>query len=516
MTADEARSPRRERVHVDPRAVDVVHEDLVAIFGRPASAQVDHRPGVCVSAAERVTAVPVLLVPLIAGEMPVIGDRLDVVVSVRIEMHAALTLISAALHHVIQMRNHTGRQNSLPVIVEIDAPGIARTVGKHVELVPRGMISPDGGVHTRALFLGRAGLADQRVREHAVATIQPTVGAPDKRIERLVRVLLTPAVEQLYRRAIRLVVAVSIGNEQQIRRRPDPHSAEADFQAADQIELFGEHGPLVEPPVEIGVFKDQDAVAAFSLRRANRVFIRLGDPHSAAIVDGHGDRLHYVGLGGGHLDREARRQPHRLGGGLGAQAVVLIDFLRHEIGRGHRLGKLWPLGMQTKVIEVDMSPAARDVVDEANENFLADQLFQIHHMRKQCFQIFSAGGEEDLLVGRLDQFNPRLFVPPAVEQEAAPGLRHLESRRGERPSRRVAQEFISADPILTRKIGMLVGAERTLGIDFSLVGLLVERLAGGRPILERARLEVQIQRLAVFAQRQRAPRANRDVDLLWV
>ena len=74
---------------------------------------------------------------------------------------------------------------------------------------------------------------------------------------------IAPAVEQDLRLAVGLVVAVLVGNEQQVRGRADPHAAEADFQAADEVQPFDEDGPLVERAVAVGVFEDQDAVAAF-------------------------------------------------------------------------------------------------------------------------------------------------------------------------------------------------------------------------------------------------------------
>ena len=54
----------------------------------------------------------------------------------------------------------------------------------------------------------RAGLADVRMREDAVAAVEPAVGSPDERVERLVRVLVAPAVEQHLRLAGGTVVAI--------------------------------------------------------------------------------------------------------------------------------------------------------------------------------------------------------------------------------------------------------------------------------------------------------------------
>ena len=89
----------------------------------------------------------------------------------------------------------------LAVLVEIEAPGIARAVGEDFEDVPGRMIAPDAGVDRRAVLVRRAGLADARMREDAVAAVEPAVGAPGEGVERLVRVLIAPAVEQDLRRA---------------------------------------------------------------------------------------------------------------------------------------------------------------------------------------------------------------------------------------------------------------------------------------------------------------------------
>ena len=237
---------------------------------------------------------------VVAHVVPVVGDRLDVVVRVRVEVRAGLPLVAAALNDVVQVRDDAGRAERLAVVVEVDAPRVARALGEDFELVPRRMIAPDAGVERHALVVGRARLADARVREHAVAAVEPAVRAPDEGVERLVRVLVGPAVEQDLRLAVGHVVAVAIGNEQQVRRRADPHAAEADFQAAHQVQPLGEHRALVELAVAVGVFEDQDAVAALALRRADRILVRLGDPQPAAVVDRHRDRLLHVRLGGEH------------------------------------------------------------------------------------------------------------------------------------------------------------------------------------------------------------------------
>ena len=47
-----------------------------------------------------------------------------------------------------------------------------------------------------------------------------------------------------------------------MRGRADPDAAEADFQAADQVQAVGEDLARVEPAVAVGVLEDQDAVLA--------------------------------------------------------------------------------------------------------------------------------------------------------------------------------------------------------------------------------------------------------------
>ena len=53
QSADKARPAPLENIFVDAGAVDVVHEGLAAIFGRPIISLVDEQTRVCMSAASR-------------------------------------------------------------------------------------------------------------------------------------------------------------------------------------------------------------------------------------------------------------------------------------------------------------------------------------------------------------------------------------------------------------------------------------------------------------------------------
>ncbi len=59
-------------------------------------------------------------------------------------------------------------------------------------------------VDGHALFLRLARRADIALREVAVAAIDPAVGASDEGVERFVRVLPAPTIEQNLRRAVGL------------------------------------------------------------------------------------------------------------------------------------------------------------------------------------------------------------------------------------------------------------------------------------------------------------------------
>src|SRR3954452_9852234 len=116
------------------------------IFGGPRAALVDHGAGVCMSAA-RVARSPISQVGHRADVMPMVGNRLNVGVRIRIEMLAGLALVSGALNDVKQVRNDAGRAKRLAMFIEVDAPRIACPFGENFEIMPRWVESPDAGVN---------------------------------------------------------------------------------------------------------------------------------------------------------------------------------------------------------------------------------------------------------------------------------------------------------------------------------------------------------------------------------
>src|SRR6266699_257302 len=103
-------------------------------------------------------------------------------------MFASLPFDAGALDHVPEVRDDAHLGEELAVFVEVDAPGIAAALREHFEQMPRGVITPNPGVHPLPLAFRRAGLADVRGTEHAVTTVQPAVRTPSERVQDLVRV----------------------------------------------------------------------------------------------------------------------------------------------------------------------------------------------------------------------------------------------------------------------------------------------------------------------------------------
>src|SRR5688500_1004982 len=196
VRADKPAPLRREDVHVHPVAVDVVHEELAVVLLWPGAPLIDHRPGVGVAAPQLIRLPAVVVVPLVPRVMPVVGNRLDVVVGVGVEMLAGLPLVARAGDDVVAVGDDAGGGEEIAVLIVVEPPGVAGPLGKDLELVPYGVITPNAGVNPRSLLLRRARLADSGVCEDAVAAVEPAVGAPDEAVERLMGVFVAPAVEE--------------------------------------------------------------------------------------------------------------------------------------------------------------------------------------------------------------------------------------------------------------------------------------------------------------------------------
>ena len=170
------------------------------------------------------------------------------------------------------------------------------------------MITPDAAIDRHPVVIGRARLADARVRQDAITAPEPAVGTPFQSIEHIMLSFCVPAVELDDGLAVGPVIAIAVGNEEQVWRGTHPHAAEAKLDPGEIGSVVVKDCPAIEPAVVIGVFKDQDPVLAPRASQPDRVRIVLDDPEPSFRIDGHGDRLNDVGLGGEQGERETLGQ----------------------------------------------------------------------------------------------------------------------------------------------------------------------------------------------------------------
>src|SRR5262249_40087423 len=162
--------------------------------------EVDHRAAVSVSAACRVGAL-VAAVRVGTDVVAVEGKGLYVVVGGGGGVGARPAGGTRPPGGVPAVRGGARLAGCLSPVRVVRAPRFGGPVGERLEGVRGRVVAPDAGVDGHAFVVGRVRLADGRVGEHAVTAVEPAVGTPQKGVERLVRVLVAPAVEQHLRLA---------------------------------------------------------------------------------------------------------------------------------------------------------------------------------------------------------------------------------------------------------------------------------------------------------------------------
>src|SRR5690348_11452573 len=118
----------------------------------------DAEARVCVTAAGCIGFTVTGVRPGVAEVVPVIGDRLDIVVSVRVEMRAGLPRIARTLDHMEEVRNHAGLDEKIALLAPVHAPWIARPLGKDLEFLLLRMEPPDARIDLHAILVRGAGL----------------------------------------------------------------------------------------------------------------------------------------------------------------------------------------------------------------------------------------------------------------------------------------------------------------------------------------------------------------------
>ena len=95
--------------------------------------------------------------------------------------------------------------------------------------------------------------------------------------------MLTPTIQQNLGRSIRAIVAIAVGDEQEMRGRP-PDTAKSNFQSTDKIQVVGKDLSRVEPAIVVGILEDEDSVPGLLVGHTPGVGIGFGDPESPAVA----------------------------------------------------------------------------------------------------------------------------------------------------------------------------------------------------------------------------------------
>ena len=128
------------------------------------------------------------------GQMGVIADGFNIVVNVRVHMRPTLFVINASLNDMEQMWDHAARREPLSVIVEIESPWVGKAACEDFKPFFLRLVTPDTAINKLPIFWRDPRLPDERLGKHALASVQPTVGSPNKTVECFVSIIDSPAV----------------------------------------------------------------------------------------------------------------------------------------------------------------------------------------------------------------------------------------------------------------------------------------------------------------------------------
>src|SRR5690606_10403455 len=155
-------------IHVHPEAVNVVHENGIPVYPPMAITEVEHRAGMGMPPSGSGRPEVAGVRTLVAEPMYVVGDSLDIVIRIGIEMLPTLPMVSCALDDVEQVRDDTYRGKRMPVIVEGEAPGVACPVRENLKLMARGVVTPHPSIDGGPFIVRRAGFSYIGMRKYAM------------------------------------------------------------------------------------------------------------------------------------------------------------------------------------------------------------------------------------------------------------------------------------------------------------------------------------------------------------
>ncbi len=187
-------------------------------------------------------------------------------------------------------------------------------------------------------------------------------------VDRLVPIGDAPAGQpHLDVRHVGLVVAVAIGDEQQVRRRPEEQPIEPHGDRRRKRNALEEHLAAVGHAVAVRVLENDDAAVAGvgEALRAGLVVAVLGHPQPPAVVPAEGHRLRHHRLAGPGVDLVAGNGRHVRRGLLRREERRGAPFLlRDAPQRGGRIGRPVAAVLRPRIGHLDVVQRA-GVDDEA-------------------------------------------------------------------------------------------------------------------------------------------------------
>ena len=289
--------------------VDVAHEELVVVFGGEGVGQIEAG-----SAVRR--------------EVGVVADGLDGRVSVGIEVGTGLFVVDATLDDVEEVGDDAAGGEAVAEIIEVEAPRIREATCEDFEIASFGVEAPDASIEVEAVVFRSTRFSDERVGENALATVEPAVGAPDETVEGFVAVLHAPAVEKYFGFGVGNIVAISVGNENEIGRRAEVDPAVSDGNSGGEGDFVVEEFFGIEDSVAVGVLKNLNATELFVFVGAPvDVVVVFHDPDAAFGIESEGDGFADVWFGGVNGNVESLRDGHLGDGFFGREEGGVAGFM---------------------------------------------------------------------------------------------------------------------------------------------------------------------------------------------
>ena len=317
--ADSSGPSALEAFLVDAAAVEVEREESVFVLGGPTAALINHEAAVGVTAAKGIgTAAGIAGIgPFLAGvPMVMVSGLINEPIAERSEVLAVHSLVVCARNTLPEVTDDGVDEEELAVLIPVVPPGICAALADDLEEFFRGMITPDGAIQFCARAIRRARFADGGSRLDAMASVEPAVGPPFEAVQDIMtNDVVIPAVEQDFRRPVGNIIAVAIGDENEIRGAGSKYTTEAKRDAGELLSLVPKHLALIEMANAFGVFENKNAIVLVRIEvyLVIGIGIELGNPQAATVVKGHGDGLMDIRLGSEHCHLKARRHRNAAG-----------------------------------------------------------------------------------------------------------------------------------------------------------------------------------------------------------